>query len=502
MKRELSLILAIAIAVSGMIIDNETAYAELKKYENSYGEQLDVSYNSKAMYDKLTEAYVYKTGDAGNKDGKYTGLAKPVTSETENVLVEISGMTYRINTKGKTTEQIEVERDEWIQSATEEILTDVTAAFDAFTKDYPEVYWMYSVETSMTFSTFMSGTNMSVSIDYIYINPNEYYPGADNQVLTFNEAVIATKKAVIEKYAIDETTKESQIAKAIHDYLANRLNYNYEAAANGIKGNYVYAFTAMPAFMDISICQDVVCEGYAKAYAILCNQFQIKNAIITGVSVDKSGDSQNHMWNAVTLEDENWYAVDVTWDDQKSKICYKYFLTGQKSNGFYSTFEEDHIAYNTFSSYTYSKNFVLPQISDDRYMSEIAEVEIATTQSSQKNNSSASSEVETGKAGGITIINKNHDVAIKITNSNVTKKQKLTKVSITKARFSKIKTQRLKAGKASKPKVQVIYNGRTLKKNKDYTVTYKNNKKKGTGKVVIKGKGKFKGKKVIKFRIK
>ena len=56
-----------------------------------------------------------------------------------------------------------------------------------------------------------------------------------------------------------------------------------------------------------------------KAYAILCNQFQIENAIIIGTSADQSGNMQNHMWNAVKPEDGNWYAVDVTWDDQKTK---------------------------------------------------------------------------------------------------------------------------------------------------------------------------------------
>ena len=57
-------------------------------------------------------------------------------------------------------------------------------------------------------------------------------------------------------------------------------------------------------------------------------------------------------------------------------------------------------------------------------------------------------------------------------------------------------------GKAIKPKVTVKYSGTKLKKGTDYTLTYKDNKNAGTGKVVIKGKGKYTGKVTKKFTIK
>lgn len=57
-------------------------------------------------------------------------------------------------------------------------------------------------------------------------------------------------------------------------------------------------------------------------------------------------------------------------------------------------------------------------------------------------------------------------------------------------------------GKSQKPKVTVSVNGKKLSA-KQYTVTYKNNKKVGTAKVVIKGKGTYKGcSKTVTFKIK
>ncbi|MCC8168059.1 MAG: L,D-transpeptidase family protein [Clostridiales bacterium] len=61
-------------------------------------------------------------------------------------------------------------------------------------------------------------------------------------------------------------------------------------------------------------------------------------------------------------------------------------------------------------------------------------------------------------------------------------------------------------GAARKPGVTVTVNvdGKTvkLKKNTDYTVTYKNNKNVGTAKVVIKGTGSYTGKTTVTFKIK
>lgn len=56
-------------------------------------------------------------------------------------------------------------------------------------------------------------------------------------------------------------------------------------------------------------------------------------------------------------------------------------------------------------------------------------------------------------------------------------------------------------GHSKKPSVTVKYSGRKLKKNRDYTVSYKNNKKRGTAKVIVRGKGKYTGTVTKTFKI-
>ena len=46
-----------------------------------------------------------------------------------------------------------------------------------------------------------------------------------------------------------------------------------------------------------------------------------------------------------------------------------------------------------------------------------------------------------------------------------------------------------------------MLNGRTLVKNKDYTISYKNNRKKGKATMIITGKGMYSGKVRKSFRI-
>lgn len=78
--------------------------------------------------------------------------------------------------------------------------------------------------------------------------------------------------------------------------------------------------------------------------------------------------------------------------------------------------------------------------------------------------------------------------------------QNNSKVSIGKVTLKTIATKNY-TGKKIKPSVTLKYNGKTLAKGKDYTVTYSNNKKIGTAKVTITGIGNYTGKRTATFKI-
>ena len=80
-------------------------------------------------------------------------------------------------------------------------------------------------------------------------------------------------------------------------------------------------------------------------------------------------------------------------------------------------------------------------------------------------------------------------------------KVKTVKTSLSNATVKLSKVAYTYDGKTKKPAVTVKLNGKKLKNGKDYTLTYKNNKKVGTASVVITGKGGYKGKITKKFKI-
>lgn len=64
------------------------------------------------------------------------------------------------------------------------------------------------------------------------------------------------------------------------------------------------------------------CEGYAHAFAVLCNKAGIENCMATG-TIENNGTKEPHMWNMVKVAGE-WYNVDLTLDDPIPDYTEKY----------------------------------------------------------------------------------------------------------------------------------------------------------------------------------
>lgn len=97
-----------------------------------------------------------------------------------------------------------------------------------------------------------------------------------------------------------------QMELAVHDWLCDKVTYNEEAAADDtvVKEDNFDNWTAYGAIVNRS----AVCEGYAEAFQLMMYYLGINCTVIIG---------DEHMWNAVELDD-GWYYVDATWDDSKT----------------------------------------------------------------------------------------------------------------------------------------------------------------------------------------
>ncbi|MBQ9362086.1 MAG: hypothetical protein IJT97_01565 [Bacteroidaceae bacterium] len=59
-----------------------------------------------------------------------------------------------------------------------------------------------------------------------------------------------------------------------------------------------------------------VCEGYSRAFKVLCDKKNIPCTLASGWACnDQNSSGEAHMWNHVKMGNGEWYAVDVTWND-------------------------------------------------------------------------------------------------------------------------------------------------------------------------------------------
>ena len=206
-----------------------------------------------------------------------------------------------------------VPRDDTEQGKIDDINTLFQKSVVALNYDHPELSWLLNAGTSIYFSfsgndangyTMTAFTSTPVSVPDFASDMSAMYNKIDNIV----------SKA-------PSTTLQEKL-KFFHDEICKLTRYNDEAAkwvGESLPNNLLYAWSPYGTFTG----QPVVCEGYARAFKMLCDKANIPCALIGGI-----GNTGAHMWNAVQMDDGKWYGVDVTWDDQDgiSQIIDTYFL--------------------------------------------------------------------------------------------------------------------------------------------------------------------------------
>ena len=128
-----------------------------------------------------------------------------------------------------------------------------------------------------------------------------------------------------------------------HDWLTTHNSYNrpfYRGMGPDMIGELPWS--PLSALEGKTDSQAPVCEGYARALKVLCDEMGIPCILMTGYAWAKPEDTTpaDHMWNYVQMEDGNWYSVDPTWDDPfdgkttkaiSGDETHKWFLVGSNT---------------------------------------------------------------------------------------------------------------------------------------------------------------------------
>jgi len=161
---------------------------------------------------------------------------------------------------------------------------DFNKIFKSICDDTPELFY---IDFSRIEVSFMPGLAI-VSASFI-CNKTE----SESIISKINDILLFVTK---------QTSVLKDKEKYIHDYLAENTQYNYDLQcfdAHTIKG----------ALLDKS----AVCEGYARAFKLLCDASKIPCMVVSGTAINTAGQTESHAWNIVRNNTSNFH-VDVTWN--------------------------------------------------------------------------------------------------------------------------------------------------------------------------------------------
>ena len=201
-----------------------------------------------------------------------------------------------------------------IENATQEDLDNVVqvvyAAYSAFDRDYPEVFWLTGYVYILT-STDGNGTVTFYLALEDHLSENCDLRSASYKTANAIKTDISTRNAQVAAIVAEA---ESLDTKGKIEYFNEWLTEHNE---------YCTTYPSIPeaSYECLSALEGStgengpVCEAYARAFKILCDEVDIPCVLVSGyAAAEKGGTGEAHMWNYVQLNSA-WYAMDVTWND-------------------------------------------------------------------------------------------------------------------------------------------------------------------------------------------
>ena len=301
------------------------------KYENNSIEiSAPVTLNNYYYYNQLDNysKIIYNELEANIDNLKKQNYTIDFSNKFENLLKEPSG-DYKLN--------------KVFQSA-----------LDAFFYDHPELFYIDITKLTLNTTYTTIGPIEKYSTKLYPRDNKSYLHDYFNSNTNVEDAI--TKVEKVKNNFIREFKGCNDYNKIleVHNALGNTLEYDSTLKKDNIHNIY-----------GALVNKEVVCEGYAKAFKYLLNALDVECILVCGNAKNSSGHTESHMWNYVKLNN-NWYGVDVTWDDpiiiggsNKNNVRHDYFLRGNR------TFVRTHFPSGKLSDTGIT--FKLPALSDNNY---------------------------------------------------------------------------------------------------------------------------------------
>ena len=230
----------------------------------------------------------------------------------------------------------------------------INEMYACFDRDFPEVFWLSGGSATMTSTGYELSYNRATCKGTVKYEQTVYFVLKSDS--TDVRESVYTNGSYIRNDIAERQNSITLITTAVDgktDYEKIKYFNNYLTVNNGYNANidtaYPQAWECISALQGLGAQKAPVCEGYARAFKVLCDAEDIPCVLVSGYS------GGPHMWNNVCL-DGQWYAVDVTWNDpgrlkegypQSGNENENYLLVGENTKISGETFNQSHIVNNT-----------------------------------------------------------------------------------------------------------------------------------------------------------
>lgn len=185
------------------------------------------------------------------------------------------------------------------------VKTDISLAYKALIYDHPEFFWMPSVYLVSKKDNIISPADAVVSFNRSTGKTSASYLVKKSERDKMQAELDKKVDEILSK--VKPNLNEYEIEKFFNDYICENTVYDNEKP--------ILSYTAYGCL----VSGKAVCEGYSKAFKLLCNKADIECDLIVG-----EGQGEGHMWNTVNIDGKHSY-VDVTWNDSNDGTEHIFF---------------------------------------------------------------------------------------------------------------------------------------------------------------------------------
>ena len=227
---------------------------------------------------------------------------------------------------------------------------------NALVEDMPyELYWFdktvgVSIETNIRLSYTATRIDLTGTVRISMTVAQEFANGdLETMNTAWGQKAQAAAKTAEDIVKANRGLGDLDKLKAYKNTICDLVDYNYGALNGAAFGNpwqLVWVFDGDPS-------TNVVCEGYSKAFKYLCDLSTFQGNIVVGTAsglMVTPTETQDHMWNIVTMNDGFNYLADLTNCDSGHSgypdlLFLKGYSSGDATNGYQYTTNGGYIRY-------------------------------------------------------------------------------------------------------------------------------------------------------------